>query len=303
MRAGGSATPVVIHSDCRQHLSGRSDAGGSTWAFRARAAPFSASHVMPVMRLLPSTLAPYFPLRRSRGTVTHQRAHSTAASAVFVDEVGRRRRCMVVMGRTVVAVLVTATATLVIALASGARMSLPGLADMLAAPAERFIEELSDLPSSVSSRPAGARIRQRASATPAIPSAPTTAAPRADNRAASDVPTPARTDTTGAPAPLESAVSAGAPGPVRATPTATVPPSGPAWTPVPSAWPSAGASPNAKPAARPDRPPASPAQNSHPKHPGPTGVTPDPATRSCIRAGQPPQRRCGQIRTASRSGP
>ena len=223
---------------------------------------------MSVMQLLRSSLRRSFPLRGSRGIVSHQRESSTTVSAVFVDEVGRRRRCMVVMGRTAVALLMMATASVVIALASGARMSLPLLRDVIAAPAERLIEGLSDLPPTVLKPPAAGRVSQRAPVTPATPSVSTSEAPGADNPAAADSPVPARVDVAGEPVPTKRGVSADGTGVTHGNPAAA-----------------------ASQATRPDIHPASPApgshaapgshppRGSHPAQPHPTGTAPGPPPR------------------------
>jgi hypothetical protein len=82
---------------------------------------------------------------------------TSTSPAVFVDDAGRRRRYMVTLGRAALAALAVTTAAMVAALLTGAPLPLLGLPDGVAAPAERAIRTLSDLPRPAAGPPAERR--------------------------------------------------------------------------------------------------------------------------------------------------
>ncbi len=94
---------------------------------------------------------------------------SPAVSAVFVDEAGRRRRYLVILGRAALAVLVVPTAAMVTALLTEVRLPLLGLPDGVAAPAERAIRALSELPRPAAEQRAGRRLQAGAPLSAATP--------------------------------------------------------------------------------------------------------------------------------------
>ncbi len=240
---------------------------------------------------------------------------SPAVSAVFVDEAGHRRRYMVILGRAALAVLVVATAAMVTALLTGARLPLLGLPDGVAAPAERVIRALSDLPRPVAEQPAGRRpqaggplpVSTPASSAAGGPSGPAVdpvdaaiAGPTTDGRrpaGTGEAPTGpggGRPVTTPAPEPV---------GPGR--PATSGQPSAPARTPAkaqgrtPTKAPAKPATPakGATTPAKPSRPAASSKPGRSPgatRRPGPpeTARTRPAAVRSATRpaAGQDPGR-------------